>query len=132
MDGLDEEKSNWMRYVNPAHSQQEQNLAACQNGMNIYFYTVKAIPADQELLVWYCPEFAHRLNYPASGEIVMQKLSKFTKNTNMRHLSICHRPVQIFVPCYLTLSQEKHAFPTIEIDPISIVQTHQLLPFHLC
>lgn len=79
MDGLDEEKSNWMRYVNPAHSQQEQNLAACQNGMNIYFYTVKAIPADQELLVWYCPEFARRLNYPASGEIMMQKLSKFTK-----------------------------------------------------
>ncbi|XP_051573999.1 PR domain zinc finger protein 1-like isoform X1 [Myxocyprinus asiaticus] len=76
VDGLDEEKSNWMRYVNPAHSQQEQNLAACQNGMNIYFYTVKAIPADQELLVWYCPEFAHRLNYPASGEIMMQKLKQ--------------------------------------------------------
>ncbi|XP_016122790.1 PR domain zinc finger protein 1-like [Sinocyclocheilus grahami] len=76
VDGLDEEKSNWMRYVNPAHSQQEQNLAACQNGMNIYFYTVKAIPADQELLVWYCPEFARRLNYPASGEIMMQKLKQ--------------------------------------------------------
>ncbi|XP_065099141.1 PR domain zinc finger protein 1a isoform X2 [Paramisgurnus dabryanus] len=76
VDGLDEEKSNWMRYVNPAHSQQEQNLAACQNGMNIFFYTVKAIPADQELLVWYCPEFAHRLNYPASGELMMQKLKQ--------------------------------------------------------
>ncbi|XP_067305948.1 PR domain zinc finger protein 1a [Pseudorasbora parva] len=76
VDGLDEEKSNWMRYVNPAHSQQEQNLAACQNGMSIYFYTVKAIPADQELLVWYCPEFARRLNYPASGEIMMQKLKQ--------------------------------------------------------
>ncbi|XP_051999867.1 PR domain zinc finger protein 1a [Xyrauchen texanus] len=76
VDGLDEEKSNWMRYVNPAHSKQEQNLAACQNGMNIYFYTVKAIPVDQELLVWYCPEFAHRLNYPASGEIMIQKLKK--------------------------------------------------------
>lgn len=83
MDGLDEEKSNWMRYVNPAHSQQEQNLAACQNGMSIYFYTVKAIPSDQELLVWYCPEFARRLNYPASGEIMMQKLSKFMQTTSL-------------------------------------------------
>ena len=76
MDGLDEEKSNWMRYVNPAHSQEEQNLAACQNGMSIYFYPVKAIPADQELLVWYCSDFARRLHYPASGDLMMQKLSK--------------------------------------------------------
>ncbi|KAK3513606.1 hypothetical protein QTP70_026917 [Hemibagrus guttatus] len=76
VDGLDEEKSNWMRYVNPAHSQQEQNLAACQNGMNIFFYTVKAIPADQELLVWYCTDFAHRLHYPPSGDLMMQKLKQ--------------------------------------------------------
>ncbi|XP_036394993.1 PR domain zinc finger protein 1a isoform X1 [Megalops cyprinoides] len=76
VDGFDEEKSNWMRYVNPAHSQQEQNLAACQNGMSIYFYTVKPIPADQELLVWYCPEFAERLHYPPSGELMMQKLKQ--------------------------------------------------------
>lgn len=46
--------------------------------------------------------------------------------------SVCHRPGQIFVPCYLSLNQEKHAFPTIEIDSVSTVQTHQLLTFHLC
>ncbi|KAK6489378.1 PR domain zinc finger protein 1a [Huso huso] len=76
IDGFNEEKSNWMRYVNPAHSQQEQNLAACQNGTNIYFYTVKPIPANQELLVWYCPEFAERLHYPPSGELMMMKLKQ--------------------------------------------------------
>ncbi|KAJ8411462.1 hypothetical protein AAFF_G00162700, partial [Aldrovandia affinis] len=76
VDGFDEQKSNWMRYVNPAHSEQEQNLAACQNGMSIYFYTVKPIPANQELLVWYCPEFAERLHYPPSGELMMQKLKQ--------------------------------------------------------
>ncbi|KAG8444714.1 hypothetical protein GDO86_009762 [Hymenochirus boettgeri] len=70
VDGYNEEKSNWMRYVNPAHSLQEQNLAACQNGTNIYFYTIKPIPANQELLVWYCRDFALRLNYPSSGELV--------------------------------------------------------------
>ncbi|XP_062843296.1 PR domain zinc finger protein 1a [Trichomycterus rosablanca] len=76
VDGLDEEKSNWMRYVNPAHSHHEQNLAACQNGMSIYFYTIKAIPADQELLVWYCADFARRLHYPPSGDLMMQKLKQ--------------------------------------------------------
>ncbi|XP_024054701.1 PR domain zinc finger protein 1 isoform X1 [Terrapene carolina triunguis] len=71
IDGFNEDKSNWMRYVNPAHSVQEQNLAACQNGMNIYFYTIKPIPANQELLVWYCPDFAERLHYPSSRELMM-------------------------------------------------------------
>lgn len=77
VDGLDETRSNWMRYVNPARSAAEQNLAACQNGMEIYFYTVKPVPAGAELLVWYCHEFARRLRYPSSGELMMQKLSKF-------------------------------------------------------
>jgi len=76
VDGLDETRSNWMRYVNPAHSASEQNLAACQNGMEIYFYTVKPVPAGAELLVWYCHDFARRLRYPPSGELMMQKLSK--------------------------------------------------------
>ncbi|KAM8952436.1 PR domain zinc finger protein 1 [Pelodytes ibericus] len=70
IDGYNEAKSNWMRYVNPAHSLQEQNLAACQNGMDIYFYTVKNIPANQELLVWYCRDFADRLHYPSSGDLL--------------------------------------------------------------
>ncbi|MEQ2175073.1 hypothetical protein GOODEAATRI_014503 [Goodea atripinnis] len=77
VDGLDEARSNWMRYVNPAKLAAEQNLAACQNGMEIYFYTVKPIPAGAELLVWYCHDFARRLRYPPSGEVMMQKLSEF-------------------------------------------------------
>uniref|UniRef100_A0AAY4BT83 PR domain zinc finger protein 1 n=1 Tax=Denticeps clupeoides TaxID=299321 RepID=A0AAY4BT83_9TELE len=64
LDGFDEDKSNWMRYVNPAATLQEQNMAACQNGMSIYFYTVRPISPGQELLVWYCPEFAQRLLAP--------------------------------------------------------------------
>nr|XP_055247423.1 PR domain zinc finger protein 1 isoform X2 [Gorilla gorilla gorilla] len=76
IDGFNEEKSNWMRYVNPAHSPREQNLAACQNGMNIYFYTIKPIPANQELLVWYCRDFAERLHYPYPGELTMMNLTQ--------------------------------------------------------
>uniref|UniRef100_A0A3Q3QFT0 PR domain zinc finger protein 1 n=2 Tax=Monopterus albus TaxID=43700 RepID=A0A3Q3QFT0_MONAL len=79
VDGLDETRSNWMRYVNPAHSAAEQNLAACQNGMEIYFYTVKPVPAGAELLVWYCHDFARRLHYPPSGELMMQKLKQSLK-----------------------------------------------------
>ncbi|XP_064846652.1 PR domain zinc finger protein 1-like [Oncorhynchus masou masou] len=76
LDGLDEEKSNWMRYVNPARRPEDQNLAACQTGMAIYFYTVRAVPPGQELLVWYCPEFAHRLNYPPPGELFTERIEQ--------------------------------------------------------
>ncbi|KAM6180488.1 PR domain zinc finger protein 1 isoform 2-T2 [Erethizon dorsatum] len=86
IDGFNEEKSNWMRYVNPAYSAREQNLAACQNGMNIYFYTIKPIPANQELLVWYCRDFAERLQYPYPGELTMLNLPQ-TQNSNPKQLS---------------------------------------------
>ncbi|XP_057595399.1 PR domain zinc finger protein 1 isoform X2 [Hippopotamus amphibius kiboko] len=76
IDGFNEEKSNWLRYVNPAHSAREQNLAACQNGMSIYFYTIKPVPANQELLVWYCRDFAERLHYPYPGELTMMNLTQ--------------------------------------------------------
>ncbi|XP_023855379.1 PR domain zinc finger protein 1-like [Salvelinus sp. IW2-2015] len=76
LDGLDEEKSNWMRYVSPARRPEDQNLAACQTGMAIYFYTVRAVPPGQELLVWYCPEFARRLNYPPPGEIFPERVEQ--------------------------------------------------------
>lgn len=61
LDGYDVHRSNWMRYVNPARSLSEQNLVACQNGRDIYFYTIRPVEPKQELLVWYSREFAQRL-----------------------------------------------------------------------
>ncbi|XP_030750239.1 PR domain zinc finger protein 1 isoform X2 [Sitophilus oryzae] len=74
IDGYDTSKANWMRYVNPAYSSESQNLIACQYKMNIYFYTIKPILPNQELLVWYCKEFAERLNYPLTGEQMLQRI----------------------------------------------------------
>ncbi|KAM5285227.1 PR domain zinc finger protein 1 isoform 1-T1 [Hipposideros larvatus] len=96
IDGFNEEKSNWMRYVNPAHSAREQNLAACQNGMNIYFYTIKPIPANQELLVWYCRDFAERLHYPYPGELTMMNLTQtqsHLKQQNTEKNDLCPKNV---------------------------------------
>ncbi|KAI9520170.1 hypothetical protein NQZ68_020065 [Dissostichus eleginoides] len=87
VDGLDESRSNWMRYVNPAHSAAEQNIAACQNGMEIYFYTVKPVPPSTELLVWYCHDFARRLHYPPSGELMMQKLKQSLLEVKQQQVS---------------------------------------------
>lgn len=74
IDGYDVSKANWMRYVNPAYSSESQNLIACQYKTNIYFYTTKPILPNQELLVWYCREFAERLNYPVTGDLMLQRI----------------------------------------------------------
>ncbi|XP_032441613.1 PR domain zinc finger protein 1 [Xiphophorus hellerii] len=72
LDGLNEEQSNWMRYVNPARSVEEQNLVACQIGLDIFFYTIKPLQPDQELLVWYSSELAQRCNYPHRGQLAVK------------------------------------------------------------
>lgn len=88
-----------MRFVSGAESVIGQNLVACQVNNQIYFYTVKAIMPDQELLgkqnlcfnleiiisnssiytslVWYCKEFAERLNYSVNGELMEKKIRMF-------------------------------------------------------
>ncbi|MEQ2254400.1 hypothetical protein ILYODFUR_003349 [Ilyodon furcidens] len=98
VDGLDEARSNWMRYVNPAKLAAEQNLAACQNGMEIYFYTVKPIPAGAELLVWYCHDFARRLRYPPSGEVMMQKLKQSFMEVKQQQVDREESPVETSSP----------------------------------
>ncbi|GAB6024081.1 PR domain containing [Chamberlinius hualienensis] len=74
VDASDIAKSNWMRFVNPAYSSSNQNLVAFQHERQIFFYTIKPVAPNQELLVWYCKEFAERLNYPPTGELMLQRI----------------------------------------------------------
>ncbi|XP_074832161.1 tissue-resident T-cell transcription regulator protein ZNF683 [Carettochelys insculpta] len=69
IDTQDPCRSNWMRYVNPAPAALAQNLAACQSGREIYFYTLKPIVMGAELLLWDHPQSAARLQCPLPGEL---------------------------------------------------------------
>uniref|UniRef100_A0A8C4YV89 PR domain zinc finger protein 1 n=1 Tax=Gopherus evgoodei TaxID=1825980 RepID=A0A8C4YV89_9SAUR len=71
IDARDPRRSNWMRYVNPTPDAPAQNLVACQNGLEIYFYTLKPIVTGAELLVWYNHEFAERLQSPLPGDSIL-------------------------------------------------------------
>ncbi|KAI8491480.1 PR domain zinc finger protein 12 [Branchiostoma belcheri] len=53
VDASRQEDRSWMAYVNCARSEQEQNLELFQKGEHIYYRAMKAIPPDEELLVWY-------------------------------------------------------------------------------
>ncbi|XP_020713853.1 zinc finger protein rotund isoform X2 [Ceratitis capitata] len=68
LDGSDRAQANWMRYVASAYSLSVMNLVACQHQENIYFYTTRDIMPNEELMVWYCKDFARRLGYDVDPE----------------------------------------------------------------
>ncbi|XP_039208181.1 histone-lysine N-methyltransferase PRDM9-like, partial [Crotalus tigris] len=61
VDGKNETNSNWMRYVNCARNEEEQNLVAFQYHAEIYYRTCKVIQPQSELLVWYGEEYGKEL-----------------------------------------------------------------------
>uniref|UniRef100_A0A0L8HRX5 PR domain zinc finger protein 1 n=1 Tax=Octopus bimaculoides TaxID=37653 RepID=A0A0L8HRX5_OCTBM len=67
-----ESHSNWMRYVNFAFSTRQQNLVACQIGTDIYFYTIKTVPPDTELLVWFCEDYGERIHRSMCSSLMIR------------------------------------------------------------
>ncbi|XP_035377644.1 histone-lysine N-methyltransferase PRDM9-like [Electrophorus electricus] len=61
IDAKRETHSNWMRYVNCARNDEEQNLVAFQYRGGILYRCYRPIKAGQELLVWYGDEYAKDL-----------------------------------------------------------------------
>ncbi|KAG8239189.1 hypothetical protein J437_LFUL018789, partial [Ladona fulva] len=61
VDASNPQTSNWMRYVNCARHEEEQNLVAFQHKGEIYYRTVNIIEKGEELLVWYGDQYGKQL-----------------------------------------------------------------------
>lgn len=61
IDGKLSNESNWMRFVNCARNEPEQNLVAYQYNGHIFYRSFKHIYPGNELLVWYGKEYALEL-----------------------------------------------------------------------
>ncbi|XP_075852026.1 histone-lysine N-methyltransferase PRDM7 [Microcebus murinus] len=61
VDGKDDSWANWMRYVNCARDEEEQNLVAFQYHRQIFYRTCQVIRPGCELLVWYGDEYGQEL-----------------------------------------------------------------------
>ncbi|KAJ8268178.1 hypothetical protein COCON_G00133500 [Conger conger] len=86
VDSYDVHRSNWMRYVNPARSPSDQNLVACQNGNDVFFYTVRPVEPQQELLVWYSREFCERLHQsPSMHKMVSSDPTELKHRRSLPH-----------------------------------------------
>ncbi|KAI1731598.1 zinc-finger double domain-containing protein [Ditylenchus destructor] len=65
----DSKKANWMRNVRMATNRDSQNLVACQMDNDIFFYTIKAIKPNTELLFWFSREYAQRMQMPINSNL---------------------------------------------------------------
>ncbi|XP_058515291.1 histone-lysine N-methyltransferase PRDM7-like, partial [Ochotona princeps] len=61
VDGKDTSLANWMRYVNCARNDEEQNLVAFQYHRQIFYRTCQVITPGCELLIWYGDEYGQKL-----------------------------------------------------------------------
>ncbi|XP_036407554.1 histone-lysine N-methyltransferase PRDM9-like [Megalops cyprinoides] len=61
IDAVRDTHSNWMRYVNCARNEKEQNLVAYQHRGSVLYCCLRPIAPGQELLVWYAEEYAKDL-----------------------------------------------------------------------
>ena len=66
IDGRSEDDSNWLRFVNCARTEEEQNLVAFQYHGNIYYRSFKHIYPGKELFVWYGVQYARDLGISVS------------------------------------------------------------------
>ncbi|XP_052786373.1 histone-lysine N-methyltransferase PRDM9-like [Mya arenaria] len=105
VDAKDKATSNWMRYVNCANTEDQQNLVAFQYQGGIYYRSFKTIIPGIELLVWYGDEYARELGLVRDKNLLFRpkqtpngvcypcvfcKVAFSTAVSCVRHLRISH------------------------------------------
>ncbi|KAM9501528.1 uncharacterized protein Hap1MRO34_011841 isoform 1-T1 [Clarias gariepinus] len=106
IDGKREMYANWMRYVNCARNDEEQNLVAFQYRGQILYRCCQPVNPGQELLVWYEEEYAKDLS-PVFEHLWNKKCStNEVNNALLQVFSSSSCPVSYASQIYLFKSSE--------------------------
>ncbi|XP_051900607.1 PR domain zinc finger protein 5 isoform X2 [Pristis pectinata] len=73
LDASNPRYSNWLRFVHQAPTQEEKNLAAIQEGENIFYLAVDDIETDTELLIGYLDSEMEELEEEEEEKIVSKE-----------------------------------------------------------
>ncbi|XP_065904469.1 PR domain zinc finger protein 14-like isoform X2 [Dysidea avara] len=99
IDAKNEEHANWLRFINCARNEKEQNLLSFQYQGNIYCYTTKDILPGTELLVWYGEQYVKLLGLTVDymfdarftcAHCHAQFVEKYNFDLHLKYSPVCH------------------------------------------
>ncbi|PSN56705.1 PR domain zinc finger protein 4, partial [Blattella germanica] len=89
--------ANWMRYVNCARHEEEQNLMAFQYKGQMYYRTVQDLPPHVELLVWYGDDYGRELGIDVDNFHKPQQMESCRSPIYLeQHLKCCRARNHIY------------------------------------
>ncbi|PIK44738.1 Prdm9 [Apostichopus japonicus] len=134
IDAKNETKSNWMRFVNCARDDREQNLVAFQYLGQIYYRSYKPIPCGTELLVYYGKDYARDLGIERIFPDESKRFHQTMPGTSSFVCEECGRlfTIQIYLLKHLKYTHGKPIFfprPTsVEGSNKGIMSTNSSIP----
>ncbi|XP_062839657.1 PR domain zinc finger protein 5 isoform X4 [Anolis carolinensis] len=122
LDASNPRHSNWLRFVHEAPSQEQKNLAAIQEGENIFYLAVEDIETDTELLIGYLDSDMEEVKEEEEEVIVNQEDDDSNNNSNSSHKDLQQTNEKDSLSC-----KEDHACPNCE----SSFASQEILAEHL-